>query len=64
MVGITTNVGERAYALREKSVKINEIAARVGRGKPTVILILAASKCPGDNQVPPPKPCLGGKKRN
>ncbi|KAK3884528.1 hypothetical protein Pcinc_011201 [Petrolisthes cinctipes] len=52
MVGITTNVGERArvVALREEGVEINEIAARVGRGRATVIRILGASRRLGDNQ--------------
>ncbi|KAK4288764.1 hypothetical protein Pmani_038229 [Petrolisthes manimaculis] len=59
MVGITTNVGERArvVALREEGVEMNEIAARVGRGRATVIHIL------GDNQVPTPKASLGAKKK-
>ncbi|KAK4314873.1 hypothetical protein Pmani_013868 [Petrolisthes manimaculis] len=65
MVGITTNVGERArvVALREEGGEINVIAARVGRGRATVIRILAASRGLGDNQVSTPKVRLGGKKK-
>ncbi|KAK4329230.1 hypothetical protein Pmani_000396 [Petrolisthes manimaculis] len=65
MVGITTNVGERArvVALREEGGEINVIAARVGRGRATVIRILAASRRLGDNQVSTPKVRLGGKKK-
>ncbi|KAK4313082.1 hypothetical protein Pmani_015551 [Petrolisthes manimaculis] len=65
MFGITTNVGERTrvVALREEGGEINVIAARVGRGRATVIRILAASRRLGDNQVPTPKVRLGGKKK-
>ncbi|KAK4290146.1 hypothetical protein Pmani_002538 [Petrolisthes manimaculis] len=65
MVGTTTNIGERAriIALREEGVQINEIAARVGHHRATVLRILAASRCIGNNQIPLPKPRLGKKKK-
>ncbi|KAK4310639.1 hypothetical protein Pmani_017806 [Petrolisthes manimaculis] len=65
MVGTTTNIGERAriIALREEGVQINEIAARVGHHRATVLRILAASRCIGNNQIPLPKPRLGKRKK-
>lgn len=47
IIEITTDVRERArvFALREEVVKINEMAARIRRGRATVISILAGSCC-------------------